>query len=223
LNNNDLFDSLPNSVELNLNDVNNNEIKISNSFVPIIIKISRIVNKKYSFVKVNCTKMNFTNGQQLMINSFVKSKSNSSINIHLKPNDLNLAYLIVLKFSDLLIYNSSQQSYDYFQIMCPQSGIIHYIIFNRIILKIIKLIDLINESYFSLFRNMNQTNNYKGIVTFGIRELNETELNNYCLINQTNISIPPMIDESLNFTSDFSLRYVLYILCSIPFTSKLFN
>ena len=54
---------------------------------------------------------------------------------------------------------------------------------------------------------MNQTNNYKGIVTFGIRELNETELNNYCLRNQTNILIPPMKDDSLNFTSDFSVRY----------------
>ncbi len=64
-----------------------------------------------------------------------------------------------------------------------------------------------NESYYSLFRNMNQTNNYKGIVSFGIRELNETQFDNYCLNNQTNITIPPLSDHSLNFTSDFSLRY----------------
>jgi hypothetical protein len=54
---------------------------------------------------------------------------------------------------------------------------------------------------------MNQTNNYKGIVSFGIRELNETQFDNYCLNNQTNITIPPLSDHSLNFTSDFSLRY----------------
>jgi hypothetical protein len=157
--------------------------------------------------------MNFTRGQQLMINSFIKSKSNSSISIQLKPTDYNLAYLIVLKFSDLLVFNSTQQSYDYFQIMCPQSGIIEFILiisFSHFIINKL-IIDLNNnnnnESYYSLFRNMNQTNNYKGIVSFGIRELNETQFDNYCLNNQTNITIPPLLDHSLNFTSDFSLRY----------------
>jgi len=53
---------------------------------------------------------------------------------------------------------------------------------------------------------MNQTNNYKGLVSFGIRELNETEFDYYCL-NQTNFTIPPLSDVNLNFTSDFSLRY----------------
>ena len=68
--------------------------------------------------------------QKFKTYSFVKTKSNSSIHIHFKPNDLYLAYLIVLKFSDLLIFNSTQQSYDYFQIMCPQTGIVHNIINN---------------------------------------------------------------------------------------------
>lgn len=52
---------------------------------------------------------------------------------------------------------------------------------------------------------MNQTNNYKGSVSFGVREMNETEYDNYCL-NQTNITIPPLLFDKLNFTNDFSLR-----------------
>ena len=70
-----------------------------------------------------------------MINSFIKSKSNSSISIQLKPTDYNLAYLIVIKFSDLLIFNSTQQSFDYFQIMCPQSRIKDIIFMLFILLK----------------------------------------------------------------------------------------
>jgi len=120
--------------------------------------------------------MNFTRGQQLMINSFIKSKSNSSISIQLKPTDYNL---VIISFS-------------------------HFII-NKLIIDLNNNNN--NESYYSLFRNMNQTNNYKGIVSFGIRELNETQFDNYCLNNQTNITIPPLLDHSLNFTSDFSLRY----------------
>jgi hypothetical protein len=66
--------------------------------------------------------MNFTNEQQLMINTFNILKSNSSINIQLKPIDLKLSYLIFVKLNDLLIFNSTQQSYDYFKIMCPKLG-----------------------------------------------------------------------------------------------------
>jgi len=53
---------------------------------------------------------------------------------------------------------------------------------------------------------VNQTNNYKGSVSFGVREMNETEYNNYCL-NQKNITIPPLLFDKLNFTNDFLLRY----------------
>jgi hypothetical protein len=53
---------------------------------------------------------------------------------------------------------------------------------------------------------VNQINNYKGSVSFGVREMNETEYNNYCL-NQTNITIAPLSFDKLNFTNDFSLRY----------------
>ena len=42
--------------------------------------------------------------------------------IQLKPIDLKLSYLIVVKLNDLLIFNSTQQSYDYFKIMCPKLG-----------------------------------------------------------------------------------------------------
>ncbi len=117
-----------------------------------------------------------------MINSFIKSKSNSSISIQLKPTDYNLGYLIVLKFSDLLVFNSTQQSYDYFQIMCPQSGIIEFILiisFSHFIINKL-IIDLNNNNNNNESRyewnqvkttNLNQTNSDLVLTTFDSSEL----------------------------------------------------
>ena len=55
---------------------------------------------------------------------------------------------------------------------------------------------------------MSQVNGFKGFVGYGIRELNESEKNSFCLNNSTTSSLtsPPLVQNKVNFTSDFLLR-----------------
>jgi len=64
-----------------------------------------------------------------------------------------------------------------------------------------------NTSLYTFFLNSAQTKGYTGLVTFGIRELNQTEHSLYCNNNQTILTNEsPLIINYLNFTSDFLLR-----------------
>lgn len=124
-NNQQVFSSAPNSFELSFNDHNNNPLGVNNSSHPIFFQLARSIdnsNGQYQFNKVKASKMNFSSGQQLMINSFTISKVNSSVHIQLNSFNLSLAYLIVLKFGGTLNLNSSDKTFDYFQIMCPNSS-----------------------------------------------------------------------------------------------------
>jgi len=138
--------------------------------------------------------MNFSQQQQLMINALNIKSLNSSVHIHLKPNNLSQAYLIVLKLSDNLVFNSTVQLADYSQIMCPNSSSQANDSF---------------DSYYSFFLNMKQVNSYIGLITFGIRELNQTDQENYCSVDQplmnNSFQSLPMTDR-LNFNNNFQLR-----------------
>jgi len=75
-NNQQVFSSAPNSFELSFNDHNNNPLGVNNSSHPIFFQLARSIdnsNGQYQFNKVNASKMNFSSGQQLMINSFTIS------------------------------------------------------------------------------------------------------------------------------------------------------
>jgi hypothetical protein len=65
-----------------------------------------------------------------------------------------------------------------------------------------------NESFYSFFQNVTQINGYKGFVGYGIRELNSSEFDFYCLRNHslTYIKSFPLIQVQINFTSDFFIR-----------------
>ena len=194
----DLFNNdASNSISLQFNDEENNEIPIKKSSLPLVAKIIRNDYSNLKFNQINATQMNFTTqlNQQLMINSLNIANLNSSVHIHLKPNNLSLAYLIVLKLNEYLIFNSTNQFFDYSQIMCPNSTSLNNDSF---------------DTYYSFFLNMKQVNSYIGLTSFGIRELNQTEKNNYCKINQTlmNSSFQSLpMTNNLTFTNNFQLRY----------------
>lgn len=79
-------------------------------------------------------------------------------------------------------------------------------LFNFLI-KIVKLksffLDLNNDSIYTYFINNQKTLNHKSII-FGLRELNSNEYLNYCL--NSSLNNPPIINEKINFTSDYELR-----------------
>jgi hypothetical protein len=52
---------------------------------------------------------------------------------------------------------------------------------------------------------MTQLNGYKGFFGYGIRELNSSEIDFYCLKNNTSTSLP-LIQSQVNFTNDFLVR-----------------
>jgi hypothetical protein len=62
-----------------------------------------------------------------------------------------------------------------------------------------------NDSFYIFFQNITQLNGYKGFVGYGIRELNSSEIDHYCLKYNTPTSLP-LIQSQVNFTNDFLIR-----------------
>ena len=65
-----------------------------------------------------------------------------------------------------------------------------------------------NDNFYSFFQNSSQVNGFKGFVGYGIRELNSSETSLFCLNNLTisNVKSLPLIQNQVNFSSDFLLR-----------------
>jgi hypothetical protein len=63
---------------------------------------------------------------------------------------------------------------------------------------------LTNESIYTYFINNQQTSGHQSLI-FGIRELNSSEVIQFCL-NNSSISTLPITDQTFNFTSDYELR-----------------
>ncbi len=64
-------------------------------------------------------------------------------------------------------------------------------------------IDFINESIYTYFINNQQTSNHQSVI-FGLRELNSTEMIDFCL--NSSILNPPITNSRFNFTSNYELR-----------------
>jgi hypothetical protein len=63
---------------------------------------------------------------------------------------------------------------------------------------------LTNESIYTYFIDNQQTSGHQSIV-FGLRELNSTEIIDFCSITSINNN-PPITNQRLNFTSNYELR-----------------
>ncbi len=77
-----------------------------------------------------------------------------------------------------------------------------------VLLGIIPLIDLVNvdltyESIYTYFIDNQQTSGHQSVI-FGLRELNSTEMIDYCTHSQ--LTSPPITNERFNFTSNYELR-----------------
>ncbi|CAF4385862.1 unnamed protein product, partial [Adineta steineri] len=64
---------------------------------------------------------------------------------------------------------------------------------------------LINDDIYRYFIDNQQTPGHQSLI-FGIRELNSTEINNYCLNNSSINTSLPINDEPFNFMSNYELR-----------------
>lgn len=109
----------------------------------------------------------------------IKSILPISIHFEIDPQDKNLSYLLIYKFDQI-----PKEEFDGWTFLCP---------FN-----------LTNDNIYRYFIDNQHTIDHQSIV-FGLRELNSTEMNNFC----SNISIKtslPIITDRFEFTSNYKLR-----------------
>jgi hypothetical protein len=195
--NNETSIGLSSSIDLSFYDANGKEISIQNSKTPIEIRLPRDNASNISYQYVNTSKLSLSSGSQLLPNSFTIKSNNASIHLQIKPLDLSIGYLVLLKFGYTPILNSNKADYDFFKVLCPNSS---------------DHVTLSDDSFYLFFLNSTQVNGYKGFVGYGTRELTPSELNTYCIpfVNNTNklsLTSPPLLANSnkINFTKDFFL------------------
>lgn len=118
---NETMIGLSSSIELSFYDEKINEIKISQSLLPIDIVIQRdiVALKHYSFSYVNATSLGFLANAYFLQNSFKIKMTNVSLHIELKPLNMGIAYVLVLKLGYMPIVNSTNADFTKFQIFCP--------------------------------------------------------------------------------------------------------
>jgi hypothetical protein len=106
------------SISLSFYDENDGtEMQVNNQTNPIEFWIQK------DFTSTDYTFYNLTYSNDLfLINTFIKSTTNSSVHIQIKPNNLELGYLMLFMFNDIPILTSSDEKYDIWKLYCP-SGI----------------------------------------------------------------------------------------------------
>jgi hypothetical protein len=118
--NNETKIGLSNSVGISFYDENLNEIKIINSKSTINLTILRDVNlPEYLYQYVNATQIQLSSGSLFLHNGIKLKSKNASLHIELKPVNVTLSYLIVIKLGFTPVINEKTTEYSSFKIFCP--------------------------------------------------------------------------------------------------------
>ena len=110
------------SFDLSFYDSENNEYPISsdkNKEFDIWIGRNELFSKP-NYTQINANQFNMTAKKQIYVAGYQTKGVYISTHIYLKPIDLNSAYLVLIKFNDFPILNSTNQDYDYLKIFCPK-------------------------------------------------------------------------------------------------------
>ncbi|CAF1293793.1 unnamed protein product, partial [Adineta steineri] len=181
--------NLSRSISLSIIDQNGNEISFKaseNNSIKLIIPRDPNVLIPSMYLQ-NVTSINSTINNLLFNYHYINITSSLPISVHFEIHSLNtnLAYLFIYKFDQTPLLNSSINLIDGWTIFCP---------FN-----------LTNDDIYRYFIDNQQPPGHQSLI-FGMRELNSTEMNNYCLNNSSiNMSLP-ITDEPYDFTSNYELR-----------------
>ncbi|CAF0795704.1 unnamed protein product [Adineta steineri] len=118
------------------------------------------------------------------INIIQSNNLTISLHIEIQPLNISLAYLFIYKFDSSPQLNSSMNLIDGWSLFCP--------------------INLTNDNIYTYFIDNQLTVNHQSFI-FGLRELNSTEIDEFCS-NQSIINNPPISDKPFNFTSNYQVR-----------------
>lgn len=140
------------SISLSFYDDNDgSEIQVNNQTNPIEFWIQKDQNKNdYKFYNLTYSNDLF------LINTFFKKTANSSIHIQIRPNNLELGYLILFKFDDIPSLTSSEEKYDFWKFYCPSGKffncyniLIMYYFFKQKFIKILLKSQILNIIIYS--------------------------------------------------------------------------
>ena len=181
---------LSRSISLSLLDQNGNDLGFSlneNQFIRFLVP--RDPNVEIPEMNLqNVTSINLSSYHLIFNYHFINITTISlpiSVHIEIQPIDINnLSYLFIYKFDDKPQLNSSLELIDGWTIFCPSK--------------------LTSNNLYTYFLDNQQTQNHQSLI-FALRELSSDESVEYCSTNNS-ISQMPITDESVNFTSDYSLR-----------------
>ncbi|CAF1004007.1 unnamed protein product [Adineta steineri] len=180
--------NLSRSISLSIIDQNRNEVSFeAHQNNPIQLIIPRDPNVLIpSMYLQNVTSINSTMNNLLFNYHYINITSSLSVSVHFEIHSLtrSLAYLFIYKFDQTPQLNSSINLIDGWTVFCP---------FN-----------LTNDDIYRYFIDNQQTPGHQSLI-FGIRELNSTETNNYCLNNSSINTSLPITDEPYDFTSNYEL------------------
>ena len=116
--NNETFIGMSSSIDLSFFDENMNKIEIADTKKSIDIIIQRDPNiPEYPFQYVNTSQLKLSSS--FVPNAFNLTSKNASIHIEIKPVNLSIGYLVVMKLGHTPIINSSFVDFNSFRIFCP--------------------------------------------------------------------------------------------------------
>jgi hypothetical protein len=190
------------SVGYSIYDGNSNEIPVNDLATPIYYWIGKDPNipiSPYKHVKaINASQLNSSQSLAYLNDSQVKdgfvlsglslTGANVSVHIQLKPLNVSLNYLTLVKFGDNPTLEN--QYYDKMNIFCPSD-----------------LLSEANDSFYLTFLNMTQVNGFKGYLGIAIREIESNLIdcqNRHAITNEMLTNL--FSSKNKSFTSDYWLR-----------------
>ena len=118
--NNETLIGMSHSLGLTFYDQNNNEIPVIKTQKPIDIVIQRDKNLEvYPYQYVNATGLAILEGSHFLNNGISIATNNASLHIELKPLNISIGYLIILKYGYTPIINSTFADYSMAKLFCP--------------------------------------------------------------------------------------------------------
>ncbi|CAF1336506.1 unnamed protein product [Adineta steineri] len=185
--------NLSRSVSLTILDRYGNEIPLRTNLTE---KIELMIPRDPNIIIPSMTLQNVTSIQtnshyQIFNLHFINLQQSQSVNnrsvsliFEMKPFDINQSYLLIYRFDNSPQLNSSINQIDGWSLLCPSN--------------------LTNDTFYKYFLNNEQTFGHQSII-LGLRELNSTEYETFC-INQSINNNLPISNQPFNFTSNYELR-----------------
>ena len=176
------------SIGLSFYDEQDNQIQIQSTNIGLnITRIQNGSNVPFQYMNV-ASLIVIAEINQFVTFNFTTISQNYSIHIEIKPDNFSYTngYFVFVKYGQLPVYNSTDQLFDKWYMLCPSD-----------------LQTDGTDSFFMIFANMSESKGFTGLIGYGIREMTKNESAQYCPANYLNI--PPLLNQ-INYTQNFSIR-----------------